>query len=603
MTTIASYPFLRGDALYLKHPQGAVVKDANGSYLVKGETVYDWLAAVTPLLDGSRSVDQITAKVPEGTQTTAEQLIDLLVSRGTARLLEGPVEETGTSELSELESFLANWSATPRTDAQRFKNTPVAVLGDDAIAPAFLQNLKINGVQHAAAIQDLDDLKDFSGGWVFATTTVSASTLHKLSEEARSGAFGLLYVLTLDNKLIIGPLIDEHSPVRGIDVVINLVLRNASSEARIAWWEYETLNRPLPTELSPAVSEIVGVNAAFETFREITGALPSQLREAALVVDATTLDSTVERVIDPFSETSVPVDSEARPDSLGSQNGVRIPHIEQEQLDTLLALISPHTGLFSGFNDEDDVQEPLFVARIKHGWAHPALLQTGIGISTETFADARGQALLSALSACSATVAEVRQGWRLSSQSIISSAFDIEAAAHQAQWIAVEEELFHCAMRSSEVVVIDDPIQEPMNQLLWNHLHNQEQAVTLLHWHALPAPFVMAVLTDKTGKYLQASRAAAGTLDQAISTALTRLAGWTQVGLKPPGIDTWFHLDIQQLPTPTTRPTNTHRSVELKAVMAKLHLVAETTDITPSSIARLTPARTVHLQWKGAAHG
>ena len=119
MTTTVSYPFVRGDALYFKHPQGAVVKDVNGSYLIKGETVYDWLAALTPLMNGSHSIDQIRAEVPRGTESTAEQLIDLLVSRGTARLLEDVTEGSGTSSLTELEAFLANWSAAPRTDADR----------------------------------------------------------------------------------------------------------------------------------------------------------------------------------------------------------------------------------------------------------------------------------------------------------------------------------------------------------------------------------------------------------------------------------------------------------------------------------------------------
>lgn len=602
MTTTVSYPFVRGDALYFKHPQGAVVKDVNGSYLIKGETVYDWLAALTPLMNGSHSIDQIRAEVPRGTESTAEQLIDLLVSRGTARLLEDVTEGSGTSSLTELEAFLANWSAAPRTDADRFRAASIAVFGDDDIATAYLENLQTNGARHAVPVQDVDELQRSTWDWVFATTANSVSALYRLSEQAVSGAFRLLCVFTLDNKVITGPVIDQDSPVQGIGAVANLLLRNASDSARFDWGEYEMLGRPMPTDLNRAVAEIVGVNAAFETFREITGVLPSRLRDAALVVDEFTLDSAVERVIDPFLDTDSDTDSITQPELTARQYDSQEDLSGQNELDTLLALTSPNTGIFAGFNDEQYVQEPLFVARIQHGWTHPTLSTPGMAFSTETFADARREALLSALSACSATVAEVRQHRRLSSKSSISSGFGVEDAIQRAQWRAVEHELFHRAMRSFEVGVIDGPGHDPLDQLLWNHLCEHGQTVTLLHWFALPAPLVVAVLVDEAGHYLQASRASAATVEQAVSMALRRLTAWQQVGMEPPGIDSWFHLDPQRFFKKPAPASQGFGSVELSSVMTELSLCPQITDITPSRIARMTPARTVQVQWKGKTY-
>ncbi|PXA77057.1 hypothetical protein [Auritidibacter sp. NML100628] len=600
MTTHARYPFVRGEALYFKHPQGAVVKDANGSYLIKGDTVYAWLTALTQLMNGSQSVDDITSQVPQGTQSTAEQLIELLVSRGTARLLEGPLKDAETSALNEIEAFLSNWSATPRTDARRFTQTPIAVVGDDHIAQAFLDNLKTNGAQQAVMIHNVEDLQRSMWEWVFVTTASPLSTVHTLSQAAASGAFRLLCVFTLDQKVITGPIIDQNGPVESLENFADLLLRNASATAHIAWREYAMRGRPLPTHLSPAVAEIVGVNAAFEVFREITGALPSQLQQAALVMDERTVDSSLERVIDPFS----PPRANVAP-ALSRPNQQRsTPHArsDQEVLDDLLALMSPNTGIFADFDDDHYLQEPLFVARIRHGWNHPALPRAGMGFSTESFAEARRDALLSALSACAATVAEAQQGHRLAPQSYISSAFGVEEAARQAQWMAIEHELFHRAMRSAAVAKVDAPLDDPIDQLLWNHLNHNGQTVTLLYWHTLPAPLVVGVITDSAGQYRHSTRAAAPTVAQAVTTVFARLAAGTQFGLEPTATESWFELDPQRLLKPSTSAAPVREPVDLASVMTELNLCPQLCDITPDTVSRMTTARTVYLQWENTAN-
>lgn len=581
------YPFLRGDTLFIRQPEGAVVKDHRGSYLIKGESSYAWLSAMSPLLDGSRTMDQLASEIPENLAPTARRLVSALCDRGTVVMVDEPGDAQGPTPLSETESFLSRWTPAPRAAQRRLGTARVAVLGAGSVG----ETLKQNGADGVVSCEDADAVLAGAWDWVVATSReVRWEDLERLSDAATAGRFRLLTIVELAGHLVVGPVVDHEGPRRGLGTLVHLTLRNADDATRLAWWERRLVGSVARSEIRPSVWEIVSVSAAFELFRLVTEFLPSRLDSSALFVDAGTLDASFERVVDPFALGPVGAAPgravEDRPGEPGSA-----------AVDDLLQLLSPRLGIVTGVDDDEIIQEPLFLARVSHGWVHPDVPHPGTAVHRESLATARREALLSALASCAAVADDlgpVGGPARASTPSVVAAGVDLDDATDRARWLWVRERMLAVALRSAHPPARLAGDLSALDERLLEYLHDRGSAVETLLWPELPVPFVVAAAVGPDGAAEHWTCSAAPTIAAARSAALDLLAGWRQSGgaLGDPAHDridlsAWLTTEgARDVPDPVDAITG------IEAV-ARAGGDPRAVDITPPEIASTVRARVV----------
>lgn len=627
MQAESRHPFLRGDALFMRHPEGAVVKDHESSYLVRGSSAYAWLSALSPMMDGSRDLGSMFAELPQQLVPTARQLVSMLADRGTVTMVDGPEEAADRADqglgvpraLSEQEAFLANWTAEPRAAQRRFEQARIAVL-DSVPAEAtartpgksrtgVLQDtLAENGAKGVRSVQAAAGVDEVLAGdwdWVLATSRgVSWTDMERLSAAARAGEFLLLTVMELDSHLVVGPVVGPEGPTRGLKALVHSVLRNADAEVRWDWWERSQTDALTGTGLRPSVWDVVSVSAAFEVYREITGFLPPRLRRAALFVDGKTLDGSLENLIDPVAHRAAAAlalaPTQHAPDPLRDPGA--------DELDDLLRLVSPRAGILAGFEDDDLPQEPLFSAQVRHGFRHGSVVHAGAAVSRSSLADARHEALLSAVAACAAATADrfgrpdgtgtdCERTGGLPADAVVAAGDDAADATERALWAWVEGHLLDEVLRSDE-----NPSHLPVGDgaldgHLMEYLTRDSRKVRLLWWPEQPVPYVMAIVSDAHDSVERWAHASGPTLRQARSAAIDRLAGWLQTGrdARPERFARVDPAGWMERLVPASEPVVGMGGHPLSAAVAVSRMGVEpgVVDITPPEVASSVTARVI----------
>ena len=76
---------LRDDAYYAETSTGTYVLLPHGEVTLEGSSVHRWIERLAPHLDGSRSLEELTAGLPEARRAFVTGLVHTLVERGIVR--------------------------------------------------------------------------------------------------------------------------------------------------------------------------------------------------------------------------------------------------------------------------------------------------------------------------------------------------------------------------------------------------------------------------------------------------------------------------------------------------------------------------------------
>jgi bacteriocin biosynthesis cyclodehydratase domain-containing protein len=123
-----------GDRLLLEHGRSVVV--------LEGRAVRLLLPALLPLLDGTRTIDEIVARIGEPAQPAVELALSLLGENGL--LAEGPAPEPG-GPASAL-ALAAHYGLAPAVAVERLRSASVGVIGGSWAAEAIARTLRSAGV-------------------------------------------------------------------------------------------------------------------------------------------------------------------------------------------------------------------------------------------------------------------------------------------------------------------------------------------------------------------------------------------------------------------------------------------------------------------------
>lgn len=558
MSDLALAPFLRGDAIILKHPSGAVVKDGHSSYLVRGDGAYNWLSRMVGLLDGSRALGELLDAFPEELRETASGLIDALAAQETVRWLSRPSDPE--RQLDDLEAFLANWTEDPVGTAQAFRTARIEVVGEGLDAIALVRTLRDNGAAGVVTVT-ADKVR---GPWVVAVGSVTEEDLLGIAGRAEAGELTLLPLVALDDALILGPFIGSGYPCSLRDV-LSAVRRN-TDPAHVG---------RAPVSAS-APLDLMGTHAAFELFREITGVLPSQLSERVCVMDVPSLDMHLEQPVLPFSTTGATMPMPSGPETPASV------------LDSLMALMAPRTGLVSRTDDLDLPQEPLFLAAFSHGWSGS---RRSVGHSRENLASARREALLDAVAQVAASAVSSTGG-----SASVAAGVNADDAARRAGWAQASRVLTGRVLASGSATATVPLPADPLSDVVVRLMTSRNLTVRLLARPDVSDRLVLGAATDPTGEVVAWAVQAAPTLDDAASSVLDHLAASVQAGTAedagdlPPGFGDALRGTTQELRGAGAGDT-VQEPVTWEEAIEPLSACARVVDITPAGLVPLTAVR------------
>ncbi|MGW4881430.1 TOMM precursor leader peptide-binding protein [Streptomyces sp. NPDC004262] len=337
-----SRPRIRRDVLFTRTPSGVLFHNAHGGFNVVTQSAYRFAALMVPHLDGERRVEELCAGLGDKQRDMVVQLVRALYARGFARdaaprpaadVLAPQVAERFAHQLDYLDHYADN--ATERF--LRFRSSPVAVLGDDALARWAALGLLRNGCA-AVAVTDqgvpgvlsrelhgvaglaeleaetaslteagcapgltrLAEPADGTYGWDaldgWDTVLVTGATGHRqllrlLGEGVPAGR-RLLGAWTFGDRAVVGPVMTAGTPGCWCCAALRLGAGADAADSADLWASVgpgAPLGTP-PLVLAGPLAGMLGNLLAFEVFRLVTEALPAETRNQVIVQDLDSLD-------------------------------------------------------------------------------------------------------------------------------------------------------------------------------------------------------------------------------------------------------------------------------------------------------------------------
>lgn len=443
-------PKLRHDSVFLQTDEGVFLRNDETAFAMKGRSVYRLLAALTPLLTGDHTVEQLCGNVDAAKGDMIRNLVQVLLDRGfvqdhrpePAGLLEPPVRAHFERQLH----LIDHYADDPARRFSRFREARVLLTGSGEVLAAAGASLLRNGLRclSVAAVHGVEDVfavldaearaldragataavkhvasrDDVSAGGIVNHDVVvhcqdDGAIDEVLDQLQRSYTSGQTFLpaVVFRGQAIIGPLVEVGES--GCWVCLQLRLGGSREPACDAdFWRRASLGvQSLDGEGVPTmVARNLGNAVAFELFKLLTGALAPETRQGVIVQDILTLTSARHRLV---AHPLCPVCSQtpelapAKPTwRYEAVSGIDIT--AEAVVDRITPLVGSAVGSFAGFTDEELPQIPLKTARLRLAASGVAPGVDVVVHSLDNLLDARAGAVLSAASEYSQRLADPR---------------------------------------------------------------------------------------------------------------------------------------------------------------------------------------------------
>ncbi|WP_236244760.1 TOMM precursor leader peptide-binding protein [Streptomyces sp. CC210A] len=404
----ATRPRIRRDVLFTETPGGVLFHNADGGFHLTGRTAYRFASLLVPHLAGQHTLGDICEGFGPPQRALAAELVKTLYERDFARDVPAadtaePAADGPARRFAAQTAYIDHYADGAPARFTRFRDTRVAVLGDDDTARWCALGLVRNGcariavttafpdVAREAAELDadgcpvhVDDLAP-DADWpdlaaydvVIATGPDAAATTRRLLAAGVPEGRTLIPSWGFGGHHVTGPLTTAASTGCWTCAVLRLGGNTDAGAAAELWATVAGGVAPPADRALPAgpVAAMTGNLLAYEVFRLTTGALPPETRQQILLQDLESLDVVAEPVrphprcrrcaaltatagaplpdglalpATPTVETAR--DAEALVDGLNQTSG---------------ALVRPYTGTFRRYADEEITQTPLKVSRVE----------------------------------------------------------------------------------------------------------------------------------------------------------------------------------------------------------------------------------------------
>nr|WP_308122242.1 TOMM precursor leader peptide-binding protein [Streptomyces sp. TRM70350] len=413
-------PRIRRDVLFTETPGGVLFHNADGGFHLTGRTAYRFAALMVPHLAGRHRLGEICQGFGPAQRAMAAELVRTLYERGFARDI--PEAEAGDDEGRHTDverrfgaqiAYIDHYVDGAPQRFRRFRNTPVAVLGDDAVARWCALSLVRNGSARIGVTAGFPDVESeaeeatgagcavrldrIAAGAVWAdlaeydvvvvTGADAAARAHRLLADGVPGGKTLIPAWTFGDRAVTGPL----STAASTGCLSCAVLRlggNVDPGAAADLWSGVAGGTvaSAPDSGGPLTGPIAAMSGnllGYEIFRVVTGALPAETDRQVLVQDLESLDVIAEPVQPhPRCRRCASLACEAGEAAAELPGGLALPvtptvdtaREAQALVDELnrvsTALVRPYTGVFRRYDDEELTQTPLKISRVEVALGH-----------------------------------------------------------------------------------------------------------------------------------------------------------------------------------------------------------------------------------------
>ncbi|MCT4353368.1 TOMM precursor leader peptide-binding protein [Streptomyces sp. Je 1-79] len=424
-------PRIRRDVLFTETPGGVLFHNADGGFHLTGRTAYRFASLVVPHLTGGHTLSELCAGFGPAQRAMAAALVGTLYARSFARDVpeadalpadpkdahHDPEHEAVQREFAAQIAYVDHYAEGAPARFDRFRRTRVAVLGADETARWCALSLIRNGCAHIGVTAVLPEAGEEAAevgargcpvriepieadaGWadlagydiVVVTGPGAAVRVHRLLTSGVPKGRTLIPAWTFGERSVVGPLSTDSATGCWSCAVLRLGTNTDAAAAAELWAEVAGGSVPSPgsstaghgAPLTGPVAAMTGNLLGYEVFRLTTGALPAETAGQALLQDLASLDVVAEPVhphprcrrcaalVDLAAE-----ERRAAPATLALPEtpSVRTAREAEDAVDRLntlsAALVRPHTGIFSRYEDEDLTQTPLKISRLELALGH-----------------------------------------------------------------------------------------------------------------------------------------------------------------------------------------------------------------------------------------
>ncbi|MFE0579982.1 TOMM precursor leader peptide-binding protein [Streptomyces sp. NPDC058874] len=452
-------PRIRRDVLFTETPDGVLFHNADGGFRLTAKSAYRFATLIVPHLTGEHSVADLCRGLGEAQQAMVGELVRTLYERDFARPVAAPDASAAGQPAPAPDvarryapqiAYADHYADDAEARFLRFRDTRVAVLGDDDVARWCASSLIRNGcalvgvtpalrtpppgtpeldAEAAEAVADgcpvelrtLPTAPDRQPSWselseydlvvVTGGRTAPARLLPLLRTGIPAGRT-LLPAWSYGADAVIGPLMTSTATGCWACAALRLGAaagRDGAAAAEL-WSALALPGGPTASGPEPGrpLAAMIGNLLGYEVFRTTSGALPAETAGQVIVQDMASLDVTAEPLLAhprcPFcapdeeatSRATAPVDlAEAGTTctpALPTLDTARAAEALVEELNRRSALVRPYTGVFTRYADEPLTQIPLKLSVVEFGTG-PAASRAIAAFDVHHVAGARMRAL------------------------------------------------------------------------------------------------------------------------------------------------------------------------------------------------------------------
>ncbi|GAA5020363.1 hypothetical protein GCM10025734_74590 [Kitasatospora paranensis] len=470
-------PRLRGDVYVMRVPEGAYIRSNLGGSMLKGASTYEWIQRIAPMLDGTRTLGELCAAVPEPSRAGLAKLTMLLLGKGYVKNVLDDRPHTLTADVAAAYAaniaFIEYFTESPELRFEHYRDSTVVLAGSGPLLQALANAHLRSGVrtvslapfaevdrdrvaEHLAAARALDPEQETAYREVDAerldrVAADAAMVLHvadrpmierarSLPHVARAAGAAFAQAIVVGDDAWIGPVIGRDGDATAWESAWRR-LRALAPDLVGADLRDHPEAAPSDFLRGPTVA-LVANQLCFAAFRHLTGIDPGTGADHLVRFELETLETSKHTFLPhPLALPVVPV-APSRVAALATAAPVDDEALARLAVDC----VDPRTGVFAEITERDYEQLPLFVSEVvvsdPVGLAGGPFPVHGVG---ESVVESRQRAVRHAFERYAAVMVDSRRGDTLHGLDVLtgepvavdaSEVFPARTAASGDDWTA-----------------------------------------------------------------------------------------------------------------------------------------------------------------------